>query len=75
MKSEAFLVCNIIIVSAKLFNYFERFIHEIRTLPYVSFANKMAPGASEWIFHAEHESGFKNFPSRHIFEKIGVANP
>ena len=41
----------------------------------MSFANNMAPSVSEWIFRAEHESGFKNFPSRHIFKKVGVAAP
>ena len=41
----------------------------------MSFTNKMAPSVTEWIFRAEHEPGFKNFPSRHIFEKIGVATP
>ena len=39
----------------------------------MSFGDKMAPSVSEWIFRAEHESGLKNFPSRHVFEKIGVA--
>ena len=38
-------------------------------------ANNMAPSVSEWIFRDEHESRFKNFPSRHVFEKIGVATP
>ena len=28
---------------------------------------------SEWNFRAENESEFKNFPSRHVVEKIGVA--
>ena len=44
------------------------------TLPHMSLVNKMAPSVFEWIFHAEHESGFKNFPSRHVFEKMGIAN-
>ena len=38
-------------------------------------ANKMAPSVSECIFRAEHESGFKNFSSRHAFEKIEIATP
>ena len=38
-------------------------------------ANKITPSVSEWIFHAEHESRFKNFPSRRVFKKIGVATP
>ena len=41
----------------------------------MSFANKMAPSVSEWIFRAEHKSGFENFLSRHVFEKIGVETP
>ena len=45
------------------------------TLPYISFANKMAPSVSKFIFHAKHESGFKTFLSRHDFEKIGVETP
>lgn len=28
--------------------------------------NKMGPGISKWIFHAEHKSGVQNFPSRHV---------
>ena len=35
----------------------------------------MAPSVSEWIFRVEHESGFENFPSHHVFEKIGVEPP
>ena len=41
----------------------------------MSFANKMALSVLEWIFRAEHESGFKNFLSRHVFDKIGVETP
>ena len=41
----------------------------------MSSANKMAPSVSEFIFRAEHEAEFKNFPSRYFFEKIGVAIP
>ena len=33
------------------------------TQPYMSFANKIAPGVSE------------RFPSREVFEKIGVKTP
>ena len=29
----------------------------------------MAPSVSKWIFRAENESGFKDFPSRHVFSK------
>ena len=41
----------------------------------MNFANKMAPSVFEWIFRAKHESMSKNFPSRHVFEKIGVETP
>ena len=33
--------------------------------------NKVVPSVPEWIFRAEHEWGLKNFPSRHVFKKIG----
>ena len=39
----------------------------------MSFANKIEPSVSEWIFRDKHENAFKNFPSCHVFEKIGVA--
>ena len=38
-------------------------------------ANKMASGVFEDIWRAKHEYGFKNFPSRQVFEKKGVENP
>ena len=64
-------------ISATLRRMFRKYLFWLTliSLPYMSFANKMAPGVSEWICHAEHESGCKNFPSRHVFEKIGVATP
>ena len=30
----------------------------------MNFANNMTPSISEWIFRAEYESEFKNFPSK-----------
>ena len=37
----------------------------------MGLANKMAPGVSESILRAEHES-FKKFPPRQFFEKKGL---
>ena len=35
----------------------------------------MGPSDPEGNFRAKHESEFKNFPSRQVFEKKGVETP